>query len=80
MDEQPKFNIKDGLSIDEAKVSVLIILCILTFLFALVMYAVKGDISTNLTDVLEVLVCVIGGVNIGNSIMTIFSKRGGSAK
>lgn len=76
MDENQKFNIRDGLSINEAKVSILIILCVLTFLFALVMYAIKGDISTNLTDLLEVLVFVIGGVNIGNSIMTVFSKRG----
>ena len=77
MDENKKFSIKDGLSIDEAKVSVLIILCILTFLFALTMYIINGDISNNLTDLLTVLVCVIGGINIGNSIMSIFSKRGG---
>lgn len=76
MEENNKFNIKDGLSIDEAKVSVLIILCILTFLFALIMYVIDGDISNNLTDLLEILVFVIGGVNISNSIMTVFSKRG----
>lgn len=75
MDENQKFNLKDGLSIDEAKVSVLIILCILTFLFALTMYAIKGDISTNLTDVLEILVFIIGGVNIGNSVLSIFGKN-----
>ena len=32
--EEEKFNIKDGLSINEAKVSALIILCVLIFLFA----------------------------------------------
>lgn len=43
--EEEKFNIKDGLSISEAKVSALIILCVLTFLFAFVMYVLDKDIK-----------------------------------
>lgn len=70
-----KINFRDGLSIDEAKVSVLIILCILTFIFAFIRYSLDGDISNNLTDILQVLIFVIGGINIGNAAMTIFSKR-----
>ena len=76
MDEQEKFNIKDGLSINEAKVSVLIILCILTFLYAFVMYMIDKDITDNLTSIIQTLILVIGGVNIGNSISNIFMKRG----
>lgn len=76
MEENNKFNIKDGLSIDEAKVSVLIILCVFTFLFGFVMYVLKGDFSDNLALVMQTLIFVIGGVNISNAIMTVISKKG----
>lgn len=74
--EEEKFNIKDGLSINEAKVSVLIILCVLTFLFAFVMYVLEKDITDNLTSIIQTLIVVIGGVNLSNSISNIFIKRG----
>ena len=74
--EEEKFNIKDVLSINEAKVSVLIILCVLTFLFAFVMYVLEKDITDNLTSIIQTLIVVIGGVNLSNSISNIFIKRG----
>lgn len=74
--EEEKFNIKDGLSINEAKVSALIILCVLTFLFAFVMYVLDKDITDNLTSIIQTLILVIGGVNLSNSISNIFIKRG----
>lgn len=74
--EEEKFNIKDGLSISEAKVSALIILCVLTFLFAFVMYVLDKDITDNLTSIIQTLILVIGGVNLSNSISNIFTKRG----
>ena len=74
--EEEKFNIKDGLSISEAKVSALIILCVLTFLFMFVMYVLEKDITDNLTSIIQTLVVVIGGVNLSNSISNIFAKRG----
>lgn len=74
--EEEKFNIKDGLSINEAKVSALIILCVLTFLFAFVMYVLEKDITDNLTSIIQTLIVVIGGVNLSNSISSIFAKRG----
>lgn len=76
MNEEEKFNIKDGLSINEAKVSALIILCVLTFLFAFVMYVLDKDITDNLTSIIQTLILVIGGVNLSNSISNIFMKRG----
>lgn len=75
--EEEKFNIKDGLSINEAKVSALIILCVLTFLFAFVMYVLDKDITDNLTSIIQTLILVIGGVNLSNSIASIFTKRSG---
>lgn len=74
--ESEKINIKDGLSINEAKVSALIILCVLTFLFAFVMYVLDKDITDNLTSIIQTLILVIGGVNLSNSISNIFMKRG----
>lgn len=75
--EEEKFNIKDGLSIEETKVSALIILCVLTFLFAFVMYALDKDITDNLTSIIQTLILVIGGVNLSNSIASVFTKRSG---
>lgn len=74
--EEEKFNIKDGLSINEAKVSALIILCVLTFLFMFVMYVLEKDITDNLTSIIQTLIVVIGGVNLSNSISNVFIKRG----
>ena len=74
--ESEKINIKDGLSINEAKVSALIILCVLIFLFAFVMYVLNKDITDNLTSIIQTLILVIGGVNLSNSISNIFMKRG----
>lgn len=73
--EEEKFNIKDGLSISEAKVSALIILCVLTFLFAFVMYVLDKDITDNLTSIIQTLILVIGGVNLSNSIASVCTKR-----
>lgn len=73
--EEEKFNIKDGLSINEAKVSALIILCVLTFLFMFVMYVLEKDITDNLTSIIQTLIVVIGGVNLSNSISNIFCKK-----
>lgn len=75
--EEEKFNIKDGLSIEETKVSALIILCVLTFLFAFVMYVLNKDITDNLTSIIQTLILVIGGVNLSNSIASVFTKRSG---
>lgn len=75
--EEEKFNIKDGLSIEETKVSALIILCVLTFLFSFVMYVLDKDITDNLTSIIQTLILVIGGVNLSNSIANVFTKRSG---
>ena len=75
--EEEKFNIQDGLSIGETKVSALIILCVLTFLFSFVMYVLDKDITDNLTSIIQTLILVIGGVNLSNSIANVFTKRSG---
>ncbi|WP_304066494.1 hypothetical protein [Megamonas hypermegale] len=74
-DNDKKFDIKDGLSINEAKVSALIILSVLTFLYAFVLYALNGDISDNLTSIIQTLILIIGGVNITTSISNILNRK-----
>lgn len=76
MDENnEKINIKDGLSINEAKVSVLIILSVITFLYAFVLYALNGDITDNLTSIIQTLILIIGGVNITNAVTNILKRK-----
>lgn len=66
------FNLKDGLSIDEAKVSALILCLVISFIFVLVKYQLDGDISDNIVLVFQTLVAAVAGVNIANKVTTVF--------
>ena len=66
------FNLKDGLSIDEAKVSVLILCTLICFVFVLVKYHIDGDVSDNIVLVFQTLVAAVAGVNIANKVTTVF--------
>lgn len=66
------FNLKDGLSIDEAKVSALILCLVICFIFVLVKYQLDGDISDNIVLVFQTLVAAVAGVNIANKVTTVF--------
>lgn len=66
------FNLKDGLSIDEAKVSALILCLVICSIFVLVKYQVDGDISDNIVLVFQTLVAAVAGVNIANKVTTVF--------
>ncbi len=80
MEDNSKINIKDGLSINEAKVSVLIITCVLLTVFSCVMYYLKGDISDNLTNIIQTIILAICGVNISNSAATAYGRKGSELK
>ena len=58
-----------GLSIDEKRLSALILCLIVTILFGGYNYVISGDISSNLTNIITTLIYAITGVNITNSIM-----------
>lgn len=64
--------ITDGLSIDETKTSVLIILTIVSVFFGLVMYKINGDITNNLVEVIKFLILSIAGINVANSLTDYF--------
>jgi hypothetical protein len=64
---------QDGLSINETRISTLIISFIVTLIFSLYMYIAKGDISTNLMTLLTTLIWAIASVNIADRISGIFN-------
>ena len=66
------FNLKDGLSNDEAKVSALILCLVICLIFVVVKYQVDGDISDNIVLVFQTLVAAVAGVNIANKVTTVF--------
>jgi ABC-type glucose/galactose transport system permease subunit len=65
----------DFFSLDEAKVSTLIILTIITVSFSLVMYYFRNDISDNLLSLGQVLILSIAGVNVASTLPTLFGKK-----
>lgn len=70
------FSLKDGLSIDEAKVSALI-LC--TFCdFALVAFCLvsRGDITDNHLFLTQTLVAAVAGVNIAGQLASFIKRKG----
>ena len=63
-------------SIEEARLSVLIICLLLTIIFGGVNYVLVGDITANLTNIIITLIYAIAGVNITSSIVNSVNKRG----
>lgn len=75
MDEKPKFSLKDGLSIDEAKVSALILCTILDFLFIIWRIQTTGDVTDNHLYIFQTLVAAVAGVNIADKLGGFFKKK-----
>ncbi len=65
----------DGLSIDESKVSCLIICLIAGIAFVGFSYLKYQDISDNLTDIVISLVYGITGVNVASSLDAMMTNR-----
>jgi len=62
------------ISIDETRVSVLVALLIVTSIFALVMYYLHGDFSSNLLSFLISLVTAVGGINVADKVSSFLNK------
>lgn len=69
------FNLKDGLSIDEAKVSALIVCTIADFIFILFCIITDGDISDNHLYVFQTLIAAVAGVNIADKVGSIIKSK-----
>lgn len=65
-----------ALSIDEARLSVLIICLLLCIIFGGVNYMLVGDITANLTLIITTLIYAIAGVNITSSIVNGINSKG----
>lgn len=72
-EQSPKFNLKDGLSIDEAKVSALILCTIADFMLIAYCIISSGDISDNHLILFQTLVTAVAGINIADKL-TSFIK------
>lgn len=60
------------ISADEAKVSTLVIVLIGMVIFTCVQYSYMGDISSNLSDIVQALVYALAGINVADH----FAHRG----
>ena len=73
--KSPVFNLKDGLSIDEAKISALILCTVLDFLFIIYCFIANGDITDNHLFLFQTLIAAVAGVNIAEKVTNIIKKR-----
>ena len=68
-------NFKDGLSIDEAKVSALIVCTIADFIFIVFCIISAGDISDNHLFLFQTLIAAVAGVNIADKVSSIIKTK-----
>lgn len=62
-------------SLEEKRVSALMIGMLLTLIFALIMYWIRHDISSHLVDILEALIAGVVGVSVANVANAIWGKE-----
>ena len=65
----------DGLSINETRFSVLVVMTLSGFGYALFSHYSKGDITENLLELVRVLILSIVGVNVANSVSDSFRTK-----
>lgn len=68
-------NWKQLFSLEERRVSSLIIAMIVTLLYCLVIYWIKNDISSNLVDILESLIFGVVGVSATSTIQNFIEYK-----
>lgn len=59
---------KDGLSINETRISALIVGFIISLTYAIYAYHANGDISNNLLEVIKILVISIASINFAGKL------------
>lgn len=65
----------DGLSIDETRFSVIVIMALVGFGYALFSHYRTGDITDNLLDLIELLVLSILGINVAGYVTDAFRNK-----
>ena len=66
--------VSDGISINEAKTSILVISFVVVAIFGLVMYAMRSDVTDNYVVLFQTLAVSIAGVNVANAISNSINK------
>lgn len=66
---------RDGLSIDETRMSVLIIVFLVGSCFSFFQVVKLGDLSGNLLSLIMYLIMAISGINISESVMKGIGRR-----
>lgn len=70
----------DGLSIDETRFSVIVVMALVGFSYALFSHYRTGDITDNLLDLVELLVLSIAGINVAGYVADTFRSKRESRK
>lgn len=66
--------LKKLISLEEKRVSTLMVSMIITLAFSLAMYAYRGDISANLVNILSSLILGVVGVSVANTVNSVWGK------
>ena len=67
--------LKNFISLEERKVSSLIICLLIGFIYSLYSYHINGDIGDNLLKLIELLIYSVAGLNIANGIGNIMKTK-----
>jgi len=67
--------LKDFISLEERKVSSLIICLLIGFIYSLYSYHIHGDIGDNLLRLIELLIYSVAGLNVANCIGNIMKTK-----
>ena len=67
--------IKKLVSLEEKRVSTLMVSMLVTLAFCLLMYWRRGDISANLVSILSSLIIGVVGVSVANTVNSVWGKE-----
>lgn len=70
-----KYFWQDGLSIDESRVSAVVVAFLATTTVALWSYVSRGSISPEVVLLLQTLITAVTGINVANKVSDIFASR-----
>ena len=67
--------LKKLVSLEEKRISTLMVSMLVTLAFSLLMYWRRGDISANLVNVLSSLILGVVGVSVANMVNSVWGKE-----
>ena len=67
--------LKKLVSLEEKRVSTLMVSMLVTLAFSLLMYWRRGDITANLVNILSSLILGVVGVSVANTVNSVWGKE-----